>query len=75
VTLNDHGGVGYGVMPDSLLITYGEIRFDTRKLLEAAHALHGAVREVVAPIAAANPHYHGHVHGRGVEDDHRGDPG
>jgi hypothetical protein len=56
-TINDQGGFGYGVMPDRLLVSYGDARLDTLELLEAARIFHRTVRAAIDPIAAGDPHY------------------
>ena len=50
-------GIGYGIGPDIVTVTYAGEIVQTDLLLEAARDLHRAVRAVVDPLATADVHW------------------
>jgi hypothetical protein len=54
--VNGKGGIGYGIGSNGVLISYNGTMLDTHQLYEAAHQVHTAIRTVVDPIAARDPH-------------------
>ncbi|MFI9273972.1 hypothetical protein ACIGXM_25175 [Kitasatospora sp. NPDC052896] len=56
VAVEGRGGIGWGIGDDRLSVTYSGVTIDTFELFTAARNLHAAVRTVVDPIAANEPH-------------------
>ncbi|MBB4923201.1 hypothetical protein [Kitasatospora kifunensis] len=54
--VSGHGGIGYGLGPDGVNVTYDGAAFDTAALLESARRLHLAIRSAVDPIAVLDVH-------------------
>ncbi|TQS45902.1 hypothetical protein [Cryptosporangium phraense] len=50
-------GLGLGVNPDRLLVTFGDARLDTAELMAAASRVHAAIRSVVDPLAIHDVHW------------------
>jgi hypothetical protein len=54
--VNGKGGIGYGIGANGVVISYNGALLDTHLLYEAAEQVHTAIRSVVDPIAARDPH-------------------
>ncbi len=56
-TIEGRTGLGIGVTPQQLTITYAGATLDTAVLLDACRQVHRAIRAVVDPIAVDDVHY------------------
>lgn len=56
-TIEGRTGLGLGITPEQMTITYGGARLDTLKLLTASRQVHRAIRAVVDPVAVDDVHY------------------
>jgi hypothetical protein len=54
--VSGQGGIGYGLGPDGVNVTYDGAAFDTAALLDSAQTLHLAIRSAIDPIAALDVH-------------------
>ena len=56
-TIEGRTGLGIGVTPQQLTITYAGAMLDTAVLLDACRQVHRAIRAVVDPLAVDDVHY------------------
>ena len=56
-TIEGRTGLGLGITPEQITITYGGATLDSLKLLAASRLVHRSIRAVVDPVAVDDVHY------------------